>query len=79
MWSDVNKNGGQDAGEPGVRGVTVSLIDATTGLPVTDLFDNPVGPQTTDANGNYLFTLLKQGTYKVVFDPATLLPAPRSR
>ena len=72
VWSDVNKNGAQDAGEPGVPGVTVRLIDATTGLPVTDLFDNPVAPQTTDANGNYLFTVLKPGTYKVVFDPATL-------
>jgi uncharacterized surface anchored protein len=63
VWYDTNKNGAQDAGEAGVQGVKVSLLDAA---------GNVVTTQTTDASGNYLFTNLKPGTYSVQFDKATL-------
>ncbi|MEN9865333.1 MAG: hypothetical protein RL748_923, partial [Pseudomonadota bacterium] len=64
VWLDTNKNGVQDAGEAGVAGVKVTLLDAN---------GQAVGsPLTTDANGNYLFTNLKPGTYSVQFDKTTL-------
>jgi uncharacterized repeat protein (TIGR01451 family) len=59
VWSDTNKDGIQDAGEPGVPGVTVTLLDVA---------GNPVGtPTTTDADGKYSFTGLAPGTYSVQF------------
>lgn len=64
VWFDCNKNGVQDAGEGGVAGVKVTLLDAN-GVAVG-------GPLTTDANGNYLFSNLKPGTYSVQFDKTTL-------
>ncbi|MEB4901111.1 SdrD B-like domain-containing protein, partial [Pseudomonas aeruginosa] len=64
VWFDTNKNGVQDANEAGVAGVKVSLLDAN-GVAVAS-------PLTTDANGNYLFSNLKPGTYSVQFDKTTL-------
>ncbi|WP_166454817.1 SdrD B-like domain-containing protein [Duganella aquatilis] len=64
VWLDANQNGVQDAGEAGVAGVNVILLDAA---------GNPTGvTATTDANGNYSFTNLKPGTYSVQFDKASL-------
>ncbi|MHA4871270.1 SdrD B-like domain-containing protein [Duganella sp. PWIR1] len=64
VWLDTNKNGIQDSGEAGLGGVKVKLLDAA---------GNQVGASaTTDANGNYLFSNLKPGTYTVVFDKASL-------
>jgi hypothetical protein len=61
VWLDQNGNGVQDAGEPGVPGVTVTLYDSG---------GKPVGlPTTTDANGNYVFPNLPPGDYYVVFTP----------
>ncbi|MFN8291754.1 MAG: SdrD B-like domain-containing protein [Chitinophagaceae bacterium] len=59
VWNDLNNNGIQDAGEPGIAGVTVTLYaaDGTTVLATT----------TTDAIGNYQFTNLAAGTYVVGF------------
>jgi hypothetical protein len=56
VWRDDNKNGVQDAGEPGVSGITVSLFDNTNKL---------VGSTVTDAYGNYLFSNLPAGDYTV--------------
>ncbi|MBS1968413.1 MAG: hypothetical protein JST60_21985, partial [Chloroflexi bacterium SZAS-1] len=64
LWLDVNGNGVQDAGEPGLAGVTVNLIDAgKDGLFGTA--DDVVYTQITDANGNYQFTSLPAGSYRV--------------
>jgi len=71
VWYDDNIDGVQDPGETGVAGVTVNLLNAD-GTPVTDLAGNPVGPVTTDANGNYLFDNLPAGDYYVQFDLGTL-------
>lgn len=58
VWNDVNGNGFQDAGEPGVPGVSVFLLDNA---------GNVIKNTTTNANGFYLFTDLAAGTYKVKF------------
>ncbi|MBK7434709.1 MAG: carboxypeptidase regulatory-like domain-containing protein [Chitinophagaceae bacterium] len=58
IWLDANQNGVQDAGEPGVKGMTVTLYNAGgTAINLT----------LTDANGNYLFTDLAAGNYSVGF------------
>jgi hypothetical protein len=57
VWVDSNGNGLQDAGEPGIQGVVLTLT-GPEGQPVTDVNGQPVGPQTTDANGKYLFSNL---------------------
>lgn len=80
VWEDLDKNGRQDAGEPGVPGVRVTLEG-------TDKHGRAIYvTTTTDANGRYLFTSSSQegqddgvldlvsGTYHVTFDPATLPP-----
>lgn len=62
VWHDLDADGTQDDGEPGVEGIVVSLIvDGTA-----------VATDTTDANGNYLFEDLAEGDYSVSFD----IPAP---
>ena len=61
VWEDRNGNGVQDAFEPGIPNVTVTL----TG---TDAFGNPVNlVTTTDSNGAYVFNNLVPGTYTVTF------------
>ncbi|HEX4443803.1 MAG TPA: SdrD B-like domain-containing protein [Galbitalea sp.] len=76
VWSDANANGVQDAGESGVPGIQVTLLDSTTDLPVTTGFGgatiNPV--QTTDANGQYSFTNLAAGSYIVKMNITTPVP-----
>jgi len=70
VWNDTNANGIQDAGEPGIAGVTVTL----TG---TDINGNPmVLKTTTGANGIYGFDV-QPGTYTVTFStPAGYTPSP---
>ena len=59
VYEDLNNNGVQDAGEVGIAGVTVELDG-------TDSAGNPVTyTTTTDANGDYLFDNLRDGTYTV--------------
>jgi SdrD B-like domain len=58
VWLDVNNNGLQNTNEPGVKGVMVSLLNATG-----TVLDNTV----TDENGKYLFTGLPDGNYSVQF------------
>lgn len=59
IWLDLNANGLQDDGEPGVEGVIVRLYDAN-GLYATML---------TGADGRYLFDGLVAGQYQVEFGP----------
>ncbi|MDO5375736.1 MAG: SdrD B-like domain-containing protein, partial [Staphylococcus rostri] len=58
VWEDTNKDGIQDANEPGIANVTVVLKDEQGA---------EVSTTTTDANGHYLFDQLKQGHYTVEF------------
>jgi protocatechuate 3,4-dioxygenase beta subunit len=69
VWRDDNKNGIQDAGEPGVSGVSVTLFqNGADGIPNTN--DDVVkASTTTDAYGKYLFDNLTPST---VGDNSTL-------
>ena len=65
VWYDLDADGRQDPGEPGVAGVTVDLL---RGL---DL----IATTTTVAGGGYSFTGIDPGTYTVqVRLPANLVP-----
>ena len=62
VWEDLDGDGIQDAGEPGVGGVTVNLKDAANSV---------IDSTTTAADGSYSFTGLAPGTYSVQFvEPA---------
>jgi hypothetical protein len=60
VWEDLNGNGVQDAGEPGIAGVTVTLTGFSGSNSIT-------AHTTTDATGHYLFTE-PAGTYTVTVD-----------
>ena len=57
VWADLNCDGIQNAGEPGLANVTVQLKDSN---------GNVIRTTTTDASGFYQFTGLSAGTYTVV-------------
>lgn len=57
VWSDLDGDGRQDAGEPGLSGVTVQLWNSTK----TALIDQAV----TNANGNYTLVAPMYGEYRV--------------
>jgi len=64
VWDDLNANGIQEAGEPGIANVRISLFrtdGVATGLTTQ-----------TDASGRYLFPNLAPANYFVVFDRSTL-------
>jgi protocatechuate 3,4-dioxygenase beta subunit len=64
VWNDINKNGIQEAGEPGIAGVTVRLLNATTSA--------VIATATTDLTGKYIFNDVPAGNYQVEFvTPAT--------
>lgn len=72
VWVDENRDGVQDASEPGIPNVKLEIVDEA-GDPVTDVYGNPVEPQTTDENGEYSFDNLPAGkiyTVKIVRDDA---------
>jgi RHS repeat-associated protein len=55
-FNDQNRNGKRDAGEPGLQGWTIRLVNQTTWATITT---------TTDASGNYQFSNVDAGTYRV--------------
>ncbi len=59
VWTDLDADGVQDAGEPGLGGVTVELVDS--GGSVTET-------TTTAADGSYGFGAVVPGTYTVQFN-----------
>ena len=59
-WVDLDGNGVQDAGEPGLPGVIVTLKNHTGAVVMTTM---------TDENGNYLFADVNPGDYTVTFAP----------
>ncbi|MBM3237115.1 T9SS type A sorting domain-containing protein [Candidatus Poribacteria bacterium] len=58
VWNDINANGIQDSGEPGIANVTVKLYKSDGSF---------VASTTTNANGIYSFTDLMPGDYYVEF------------
>ena len=65
VWFDVNADGVQDAGEPGIPGVTVALIKDSNGNGAWDAGEPIIGTTTTVANGFYQFSGLPDGKYLV--------------
>jgi hypothetical protein len=59
VWEDINANGIQDDGEPGIEGVTVNLF---TSLPF------PVASTVTDQDGFFCFDSLIEGFYSLEFE-----------
>jgi hypothetical protein len=57
VWNDLDEDGRQDAGEPGLAGVTVQLWNAAK----TVLIDSAV----TDTAGNYIVTSPSAGDYRI--------------
>ena len=58
VWQDLDGDGVQDPNEPGLPGVTVVLLSCNGTM---------VRSTTTDANGQYAFSGLPAGSYRVVF------------
>ena len=69
VWIDENSNGIHEGNEKLLEGVVVTLVDAN-GDPAEDIFGNKVEPQTTDENGEYMFSDLSSGDYYLRFTPA---------
>jgi protocatechuate 3,4-dioxygenase beta subunit len=65
VWHDADRDGIQDAGEPGLGGINVTLLDVDGSV---------IAVATTDANGGYRFTGLCAGDYAVAVDETTLAP-----
>lgn len=66
VWEDLNGNGLQDGGEPGIPGVSISIRTALGG-PVTKADGTPAAPVLSGAGGIYLIDKLKPGDYIVTF------------
>ncbi len=67
VWNDLDGDGVQDGGEPGLSGVTVYLDLNSNGA-----LDGGEPSDTTDASGAYDFTALATGSYQVDIDSATV-------
>jgi uncharacterized repeat protein (TIGR01451 family) len=65
VWSDVNGNGVQDAGEVGIGNVTLDLLAAGADGLCGTADDSVVATATTAPDGTYLFTGVPAGTYCV--------------
>ena len=78
VWYDLNKDGRQNNGEPGLAGSTVTLWQCgPDGLAGTADDVGPLMAQTTLASGAYLFSDLLPGCYYVTFStPAGYTPTP---
>ena len=62
IWEDVNGNGVQDSGEPGLAGMTVQLFDS---------HDTLIASTTTATTGAYTFQGLPPGNYYLLVVPPT--------
>ena len=58
VWNDFDRNGVQNGGEPGVNSVNVELLAGCSGTSV-------LGSRTTNARGEYFFTALAAGDYRI--------------
>ncbi len=72
VWYDVDADGVQDSGEPGIANITVSLYEDTDGDGVLEVGgdDSLLSTTTTDADGGYLFQNLGLGRYWAVVNSA---------
>jgi hypothetical protein len=56
VWKDIDGDGVQDSGETGISGVTIQLLNSSGTV---------IATTTTNSSGNYTFSGLSSGTYKV--------------
>lgn len=84
VWQDTDGDGLQDAGEPGIGGVTVQLWACSDPARLRCGSGDPFGSYrtvTTDSSGQYLFPTLPPNYYRIVFPSLppgyTLAPANR--
>lgn len=66
VWLDVDGDGQQDSAEPGTNGVNVALMSDRDG---DGTYETTIGSTTTSGNGNYQFTNVAPGSYRVVATP----------
>jgi protocatechuate 3,4-dioxygenase beta subunit len=71
IFRDRDSNGAQNGTEPGIAGVTVTLLYAGLDGNFDTTADNQTFTDVTDANGNYLFEDLTPGNYRVTVTTAT--------
>ena len=69
VWNDLNRNGIQDAGEPGIDGVVINLKN-DAGVVIASTTTATVG----SVSGKYEFKNLCAGVYTVEVDESTLPP-----
>jgi hypothetical protein len=62
VWNDINVNGVQDIGEPGLAAVPIQLLAGCSGTTV-------VAAKTTNANGEFTFANLAAGQYRLRITP----------
>jgi len=67
VWFDLDGDGVQDPGEPGIENVTVTLVGDIDLDGIDDTLTT-----TTDADGLYLFEVLPAGPYTITVDDTTL-------
>lgn len=71
VWFDTNKDGIQDAGEPGISDVVLTVL-GPDGKPAADIWGNTIESVKTNSDGSYLFEhlpVLKDGEkYTVAID-----------
>jgi hypothetical protein len=74
VWNDLNYNGIQDSGEPGMDGVQVNLLNNNNSI----IASGTTGLGPNNLHGFYLFAGLIAGEYRVQFDlPSGYTFAPR--
>ncbi len=72
VWLDLNRDGLQVDGEPGVNGVTVNLYRITNGKPESKPYATTETATMNGQDGMYLFDNLVPGQYVVEFDISKL-------
>ena len=70
-FCDENDDALEGSTEPGIAGVTIQLFNSD-GTTAVDIDGNAVSPVQTGADGSYLFTNLKAGTYVVSITDTSL-------
>lgn len=74
VWEDLDGDGEQDPGEPGLNGVDITINDEVLGGPPPFQVNGTtayVAMTTSGGGGNYIFDNLPPGTYKLTFTPSS--------